>query len=207
MIPKIIHQIWIGDKKMPLDWMDTWRQKNGEYQIFVWGAEEIEKLGLVNRRIFDFFIGSKNYAGAADVARVEILEKFGGIYIDADIECLESLRGAPFLEKDFFAVRDHETAGHPGRINNAVIGSIPHHPILEDYVREIGRAEKITPPWCTIGGKMLTDIIDFHKTAGAPNVEILPAFTFWPENHNGQKTEVLGKVYGKHNWGTTKNKY
>ena len=31
MIPKIIHQIWIGPKPAPTKFMDTWKEKNPEF--------------------------------------------------------------------------------------------------------------------------------------------------------------------------------
>ncbi len=35
MIPKIIHQIWIGPKPAPTKFMDTWRDKNPDFEYDV----------------------------------------------------------------------------------------------------------------------------------------------------------------------------
>ena len=44
-IPKIIHQLWIGDKPRPDIFMETWREKhiNMGYEYILWNEEEIKK--------------------------------------------------------------------------------------------------------------------------------------------------------------------
>ena len=42
-IPKIIHQIWIGDKPAPTKFMDTWRDKNPDFEYIRWNEEEFIK--------------------------------------------------------------------------------------------------------------------------------------------------------------------
>ena len=45
-IPKIIHQIWIGDKPAPTKFMDTWRDKNPDFEYIRWTEEEFVKRDL-----------------------------------------------------------------------------------------------------------------------------------------------------------------
>jgi len=28
MIPLVLHNIWVGPKEMPKEWMNTWKEKN-----------------------------------------------------------------------------------------------------------------------------------------------------------------------------------
>lgn len=205
MIPKIIHQIWIGPKKMPAKVMKTWQNKNQNFKYILWNEKTLKNFRLKNKKTYEKFLKTKTYCGAVDIARVEIIEKFGGVYIDCDSECLETIEGAPFMKKDFFAVYDHKVLGHPGRINNGVIGSIPNHPILKNYVKGIKVAKKIYPPWKTIGGKLLTKCVEKYKNK--EKIKILPAYTFWPKNHDGKAVPIKGKVYSRHFWGTTLGVY
>ena len=51
-IPKIIHQIWIGPKKMPIRykiWMKSWREINPEYEYRFWTDKDINKLNMINK--------------------------------------------------------------------------------------------------------------------------------------------------------------
>jgi inositol phosphorylceramide mannosyltransferase catalytic subunit len=134
-IPLIIHQIWLGS---PLpnkykEWQETWKSLAGwEYKL--WTDESVKELHLVNREIFE---ASKNYGQKADILRMELLDQFGGVYVDMDFEC---------LNPDFFLLLHkcyHFYTGiHPldtrnFGLNNALIGSIKGHPIVKGYIREL----------------------------------------------------------------------
>ena len=45
-IPKIIHQLWIGPKPPPTKFMDTWRDKNPEFQYIRWNEDELIKRNM-----------------------------------------------------------------------------------------------------------------------------------------------------------------
>ena len=57
MIPKIIHQLWIGTKPPPTKFMDTWRDKNPDFEYIRWNEEEISKrnLKLITEKFTLFF--------------------------------------------------------------------------------------------------------------------------------------------------------
>ena len=82
-IPKIIHQLWIGDKPCPQILMNTWKEKHPEFEYIFWNEEEIKKREFifVNQNKIDEMV---EINGKADIMRWEILEKMGGIFIDAD---------------------------------------------------------------------------------------------------------------------------
>lgn len=202
-IPKIIHQIWIGDPaKMPRRLMDTWRMQGWEYRL--WTEKEIVEFGMgeESQRLYDYFYRKGCYYGASDVVRLEVLKREGGIYIDADTERLESLDDAPFLSADFFAVE----ANMKGRVANGIIGCVPEHPIIVAYLKAMGEAEKVEPVWSTIGGTLFTEMIDQHLTSHS---QILPPHTFYPFDSKGEKSRTLGegKTYAQHFWGSTHKSY
>ena len=88
MIPKILHQIWIGPDEIPQDHIDTWKNKHPDWIHMLWDEKTIRDEfpnGLFNQSEFD---GINEWCGKADVLRYEILYYFGGIFIDADSICL-----------------------------------------------------------------------------------------------------------------------
>ena len=90
IIPKKIHQIWIG-KEVPKKykkWRVSWMKNHPEYEYFLWDETKILKLDLINRNQFKRAI---NPAVKSDIARYEILYKFGGIYVDTDFESLKKI--------------------------------------------------------------------------------------------------------------------
>lgn len=203
MVPKIIHHIWIGDKDVPIKWIKTWKEKNPQFEQKIWRERDIDSVVKKNRKIYDYFYKKEKWYGASDVARIEILEKFGGIYIDADTECLEPIDD--LLNCDFFAVEANPLPEVEYRVSNSVIGAIPHHPIIQEYIKRMGEAKKIEPLWNTIGGALFTEVIQEKK--GARDI-ILPPHTFYPENSKGTiRYKGKEKIYARHYWGTTKKLY
>ena len=91
-IPKIIHQLWIGDKPRPDIFMETWREKhiNMGYEYILWNEEEFEKRNFKSS-LQDKIDQMEEINGKADILRWEILYEYGGIFIDADSVCLHPI--------------------------------------------------------------------------------------------------------------------
>lgn len=91
MIPKIIHYSWFGGKKnkMVQNYIKEWKKKLPEYKFIEWN----EKNFCVNKYMYSKqAYEAKKYAFVSDVARLEALYNFGGVYLDTDIE----------IKKDFY---------------------------------------------------------------------------------------------------------
>lgn len=128
-IPKIIHQIWVGsplpERYLPL--IATWQYFHPDWEYILWNDAMIAALNLVNE---DQYMASTNYGQKADIARYEILYRFGGVYADIDFECLR-----PF--DVFHHVCDYYTgAAYSGRFStfNGLIGSAPGNPIVKECI-------------------------------------------------------------------------
>lgn len=125
-IPKIIHHIWLGS---PLPercriLRETWIKHHPDWQFILWTEKEIDQLHLQNSAVYH---ASKNYGSKSDIARYEILYRFGGLYIDTDFECLKPFD--EFHEQLTF----YTGIGYSPEmlLYNGLIGSIPGHPILK----------------------------------------------------------------------------
>lgn len=182
---------------MPAEWMASWKNKNPGFEYRLWTEKNIKELKLTNSKIYDEYYNREKFDGAADVARVEILNRFGGVYIDADSICLNPLEDTWF-DMEFFACYEYDD-----RIANGVIGSIPGHPILEEYIKRIKRSTVLYPPCYTIGGTMLTTCVDLYQDKSA--VLLLPQSTFYPKWH--KRNQIKDKIYSRQMWGTTKSIY
>jgi hypothetical protein len=171
---------------MPTRWMDTWRKLNPDMEYSLWTNYE----GFRYQKKIHHLIEQGRYACAADIMRVEILYDHGGVYIDADSECLKPIEDAPFIN-DFFACKDYTDW-----VANGVIGSPKGHPIMKRYL------EKIAGPhnYWEYGARMFTECLDETAT-------ILPTCTFYPTNWKGNKAPVEGPIYAEQHWASTKGKY
>jgi mannosyltransferase OCH1-like enzyme len=199
MIPKIIHQIWVGDEnKLPKNHITSWVNNHPEWQHILWDEKKIHDLNLINKKKYEIYYKEKCYNGAANVARVEIVNRYGGIYVDAD-----SISTNPMdelVKLDFFAVYSPNIIG---RVGNAFFGSEPNNIILNEYIKEIGNLKKLHPSYQTSGGttfkKVLQNLNKMDK--------VLPSYSFYIKNGKGELVPEIGVNYADHYWGTTFNKY
>lgn len=200
MIPRTIHQIWIGPHPEPEEWMDSWHRAHPGWVYRLWREADIDALGLANRRLYERMYGRKLYDAAADVARVEILLRYGGVYIDADSECLAPLEDAAFMRQGVhFWAPVEETTTVPYRlITNAFMGAEPDSPVLQAYRSELAKLRRLTPTWECSGPAMLTRILEARRFTG---VEIVPMAAFY--THTLQGAPVDGEHYGTHHWAST----
>lgn len=99
MIPKIIHYAWFGGKPLPADaqkYIEQWRRLLPDYEIRRWDESNFP---LDYNRYTRQAAKMKAWAFVSDVCRLYVLDKFGGIYLDTDIELLKTLD--PMLENSF----------------------------------------------------------------------------------------------------------
>lgn len=99
-IPKIIHYIWVGGNPKPASvqqYIESWKTHCPDYLIVEWNEENYDI--TVNRYTKEAY-QSKKWAFVTDFMRLDILDQFGGIYADSDIEILKNLD--EFLDKPAF---------------------------------------------------------------------------------------------------------
>ena len=93
MIPHIIHQIWIGNLPRPQQMMETWREKQPGFEYRLWTDIDLIQIepSEMNWTCIKQMQLCREFCGVADIMRLEILWKYGGIFIDADSVCIEPL--------------------------------------------------------------------------------------------------------------------
>ena len=129
-IPKIIHQIWIGGSmpKKYEKYTDSIKEKNPEYEYRLWTENDINTFKMKNRKLFN---ECNNVGAKSDILRYEILERFGGIYLDTDFLALKSFDS--LLGFDFFGGIGGQHI-HKPEVFNGLIGCIPNHPVLKKCI-------------------------------------------------------------------------
>lgn len=204
MIPRLLHHIWVGPRPVPEEWLVAWRAMHPSWQHRLWREADLAKLAMPNRAAFDDFMARGVWHGAADIARVAILQAHGGVYVDIDAKPLRTFEGAPFMRAGFFAGYE-PTPNLPGRIANGTIGSEPGHPILGTYARLVGEMDSLDEPWDTCGGTGLTAAVLVHRRCCKPLV--LPAGTFYATDMHGAPVPGREISYAQHFWSTTNRTY
>jgi mannosyltransferase OCH1-like enzyme len=150
LIPKVFHFVWVGDAQLKAEnmkWMRSWITHNPDYRALLWmdkprniaGLGKVEVLPLPQMLNHDFIVNIGNWVGGkaqiasiSDIVRYEILARFGGIYLDTDVECFQPLGMILENVKLFYADEWGPTVG------NYMFGGIANHPALWTLVRELG---------------------------------------------------------------------
>ncbi len=142
MIPKIIHQTW-KDNFIPesfLHWQKSWIEMHPDFEYKLWTNEDIEDLiGQQSKEIKNLFFNYDDNICRIDIARYLILQKYGGLYVDLDFECLHPhhklFEGHQLifgLEPDTHSQRKKAAlSGINSIVGNAWIASNPNHPFWQ----------------------------------------------------------------------------
>jgi inositol phosphorylceramide mannosyltransferase catalytic subunit len=128
MIPRVFHQIWLGEAEFPYTAeRETWRRRHPDWEHRLWTEADVPG----DLRLTEAANRLRQPAERADILRLELLYRHGGVYVDADFECVKAID--PLLEgvTCFLGLLDS------GRVSNAVIGSMPEHPLLGRAMDEV----------------------------------------------------------------------
>lgn len=213
-IPKIIHQIWLGGNlpQKYFGFIESWKKFHPEWEYKLWTDNDIDKLGLVNRKIYD---ETDNFAQKSDIARYEILYRLGGLYVDTDFECLK-----PFdiwnYSLDFYVGIEFSSRF---KLNNALIAATKNHPILLDCINQIDESfynvknsDQLSTPDDYVeliikqtGPLFLTNIIKNHWDNPELKIGIFPNTFFYPFNAVEQRQGDIAKyikteTFAVHHW-------
>lgn len=202
MIPAVVHRIWIGAPP-PRDYVEnagSWLRCGME--VREWGESDVLALGLENQDLWD--LAPKIQPSRlvprlrSDIARYEILWRFGGVYADHDFRCIK-----PFPPEiaglHCFAVEEKA-----GLIANGLMGCVPGHPFMRLLVDELPNSVRKQPrqqTWRMAGPGFVTRMAD-----GRGDLTVLPQRRFLPYHH----TDLSGSVSVpddavlEHTWGSAR---
>jgi mannosyltransferase OCH1-like enzyme len=197
VIPKVIHQIWVGENVMPHEWMDTVVKfaKEYGYEYKLWTEKNIDTLpwhsfkGL--RKAYTTMKSKNAISGLGDIIRKLTLYEYGGICMDADTVIMKPKNFNTFLESNkanvFFAWEETATHGFSRLVAAGLIGSIKAHPfikiLLDGIPLSVKRGIK-QKAWITVGPLYITRKYTSYKN-DFPDIKIYPMKYFYPIRWHG----------------------
>ena len=91
MIPKIIHYCWFGKNPLPPlveKCIASWKLYCPDYEIICWNEERYD---IHQCEFTEQAYQAGKWAFVADYVRLDVLVKYGGIYLDTDVELLKPI--------------------------------------------------------------------------------------------------------------------
>jgi hypothetical protein len=201
LIPKIIHQIWVGPLRRPERWMQTWREAHPDWEYILWDNAKIRSRKFVNQKHVDFFWRSKIWHGVSDVCRYEILLEYGGFMPEADSECRLPVDELFADDHAAYGVYENEIA-RPGLIS-PLTACCPGSGFAQELVDGLHAKPTVGEPWKTTGNLYMQEMAEKTKS----DLKIWPSHFFNPIHWTGKAYKGDGKVYASQKWGTTKSAY
>lgn len=211
-IPKIIHYCWLGGTEKPQDvqqYMESWKEKLKDYEIKEWNEASFP-FEQVNCRYLKEAMENKRWAFVTDYMRLYILYKYGGIYLDTDVELLKPLDD--FLNYDSFIGLESSYT-----LCTAVIGSKPGRKWLEElleaydrrtFINEKGKMDTMPNSQYIFNYLAEKEELTYTKECQklSNGMAIMPQEYFSPINYLTMQTNVTEKTYAVHHYkGTWKS--
>jgi inositol phosphorylceramide mannosyltransferase catalytic subunit len=216
IIPKIIHQIWIGANKEPTIWTDTWKidyiTSFPDFEYIFWNDKKIENLLVAYPEILNMYHIEQTCCGKADIARYVILYEHGGIYIDADSVWLKKHNLSTLIDQTgecgMFAAKDTNI----NKLANSVIGCSKKNPnmlhtinalkdksynfIQHKYSNRVYEKLRKISGASTVSGPVFFDKINQNS------ITIFPSHYFYPVTWHG-----IRNINGEHEKYTDTDSY
>ena len=128
MIPKILHFVWVGGKSLPeryVENMRRWKEHHPDWEHRLWTNVPIDAE-------WRWIVACETRpVQIADILRVEMVFRHGGVYADLDSWPVQSI--GPTIEGlDSFVVRNYF-----GNIDNYIFGATKNHPWLKKVLGKV----------------------------------------------------------------------
>lgn len=210
MIPKMLHRIWVGGK-IPdhlAAFEQDWRRLHPDWQFKLWTDKDFG--WLQNQNLYDRakVIVPPDAVGQfrSDLARYEILKRYGGVYADCDVEPIRNfddllnVKGfAGWEETNLFA-------------GNTVLGSVARHSIWDQMIDAIPNAVKANAgkaaTWLS-GPRVLSRIVSARGRVD--DFVVYPQKHFFPYSYKDVKRATVDPSlsdypgsYAIHHWEHTR---
>lgn len=211
MIPRIVHWCWLSNEPIPDKfkvYMSGWKQKLLNYEFIHWDLKRfpLEKSIWVKQAS-----ENKKYAFAADYIRLYALYKYGGFYLDMDVEIkkpFDDLLKLPVVlcwQKDIGGL---EVAAFGAPKGSSIIKECLDRYENRQFVKENGELDTNVLPNIVENtlkdkGYIFIDVksIDEALTIDTPyHIPVFPCDFFSPKSYKTGKIEISNNTYCIHHF-------
>ncbi len=192
VIPRIIHAIWFSGDPMPDLYrrcLESWRKYSPDYEIKIWDRDTYRPKKCL---FYEQAIAHGNWSFASDYARADLLYRYGGVYMDLDVEMLRPIDDLLYNDAYMsFESLDRIECG-------SGMGAEPGHPILKEicesyenrpYFKDDGTWDTSTCP------VRYTEVIEKHGLTKNGGFQFVEDITIYPFEMLTCKSFDTGIIY------------
>lgn len=203
MIPHTIHYCWFGYHSKPRlirKCIASWKKYLPDWEIIEWNEANYDV--TQNKYIMEAY-RQKKWAFVVDYARFDILNRFGGVFLDTDVELLKPIP-EEILAYEAFTGFESEKTVNPGLVYSSISGQAMLERVMEVYQkREFGqkingRPENIVD---VVTGVLKKQGLQENNTFQVVNgVAVFPKEYFCCFDHETQSFEVTDQTISVHHY-------
>jgi hypothetical protein len=196
VIPKILHRCAFGavPEKYERFWAE-WGELHPDWTLMDWNGPLIRDDWELGHQ----FLNVRSFSELADLVSIEVVWKYGGVYVDWDTEPLRPLDPITAAHDCFF--------GSEGGVwfSHGIFGATANHPAIGACMEAMATVTWDKDPNETTGPHLLTRVC-----RGRPDVDLLSKDLFYPINSDqyGPYTNATGEelaakfpnAYTVHHW-------
>ena len=217
MIPKIINYCWFGDGKLgekEKKCLKSWKVFFPDWEIKLWNEYNFDISAIpYTQEAYD----EKKWAFVSDVARLVILYRYGGIYLDTDVEVISNLDNI-INAGSFMGIESFDEC----RINvnpGLIVGAEPGNRVIKDildtykfdhFKTKTGNRSKYTIVERTTEILKKYGLAQENKYQDLGYIKIYPKEVFCPMDYETGKLNVMKNTKTIHwfagSWLTDKQK-
>jgi hypothetical protein len=194
LIPRVAHRVWVGPAELPASHAEFGRafeRLHPDWQSRLWTEADLTELDITDtarRR-------ARSPSELSNLMRYEVLHRYGGVYLDTDVECKRSLDDLLAGVGAFAALE------LPGRVGTAVLGAVPGHRAFERAARLSHLTLGLGLHSADANGPYLMSLILEQE----PEVTIFGAEKFYPYTWEEREraSESFPDAYAVHHWTTS----
>ena len=202
VIPKVIHFFWFGKGSIPeenLRCIESWKKYCPDYEIVKWTEDNYDVTKcLYMKQAYE----NKKWGFVPDYARLDIIYKYGGIYLDTDVELVRNLD--ELLYEDAFVgfQRNYWIAlglGFGGKKGNLIFKEL-----MKDYEKETfiknSKLNLIASPYYQTKGLMKHGLKCNNKLQYVADITVLPTEALDPQGFSFGKIELTKNSFSIHHY-------
>jgi len=201
-IPKRIHYFWFSGDPYPekvKKCIDSWHKYCPEYEFIEWNLKNYQ----TDNEFCNQALQNSDWAFASDFGRCDVLYRYGGIYLDIDVEIMKPLD--ELLYDEGFMCFESELGVDPG----SGMGAIPKHHIMKEICDKYYNASYYNSDGTVNHPNiihMYTDVLEkyglslnaqYQKVEG---MAIYPPLVMSPYSYMTGRTQEYDKTYAIHHW-------